>query len=54
MENLRFKQSLLNFISNQKKANKKTTHALVTSSIRVGVVAKNDDDIYIIKAHTQV
>ena len=45
-ENLRFKQLRLNYINNQRKQAKETERLrLVTSSIRVGVLAKTDDEV---------
>ena len=49
-ENLRFKQSRLNYKNNKKrnKTNKKNEHMrLVIGIIGVGVVAKTDDEIYV-------
>ena len=46
-KNLRFKQLRLNSINNQKKKIEKERLRLVISSIRVGVVAKNDDEVYV-------
>ena len=46
-ENLRFKQLLLNYIHSQKKQTEKEHLRLVISSIRVGVVAKTDDEVYV-------
>ena len=46
-ENLRFKQLRLNYINNQKKQTEKERLRLVISSIRVGVVAKTDDEVYV-------
>ena len=46
-ENLRFKQLLLNYINNQKKQTEKERVRLGISSIRVGVVAKTDDEVYV-------
>ena len=52
-ENLRFKQLRFNYINNQKQTNKQTNKQkeqlrLVISSLRVGVVAKTDDEIYVL------
>ena len=44
-ENLRFKQLQLNYIGSQKKQTEKECLRLVISSIRVGVVAKTDDEV---------
>ena len=46
-ENLRFKQLRLNYIHSQKKQTEKEHLRLVISSIRVGVVAKTDDEVYV-------
>ena len=46
-EKLRFKQLRLNYINSQKKQTEKERLRLVISSIRVGVVAKTDDDFYV-------
>ena len=46
-KNLRFKQLRLNYINSQKKQTEKKRLRLVISSIRVGVVAKADDEVYI-------
>ena len=46
-ENLSFKQLLLNYINSQKKQTKKERLRLVISSIRVDVVAKTDDEVYV-------
>ena len=46
-ENLRFKQLRLNYINSQKKQTAKERLRLVISSIRVGVVAKTDDEVYV-------
>ena len=46
-ENLRFKQLRLNYINSQKKQTEKERLRLVISSIRVGVVAKTDDEVYV-------
>ena len=46
-KNLRFKQLRLNFINKQKKQTEKERLRLVISSIRVGVVAKTDDEVYV-------
>ena len=43
-ENLRFKQLRLNYTNSQKKQTEKKT---LISSIRVGVVAKTDDEVYV-------
>ena len=45
--NLRFKQLRLNCIDSQKKQIEKERLTLVISSIRVGVVAKTDDEVYV-------
>ena len=45
-ENLRFKQLQLSYIKNQK--NKKEHLRLVISSVRIGVVAKNYDELYVL------
>ena len=45
-ENLRFKQSRFNYMNNRKK---KEHIRLVISSIRVGVVAKTADEIYVLR-----
>ena len=42
-ENLRFKQLRLNYINSQKKQTEKER----LSSVRVGVVAKTDDEVYV-------
>ena len=55
-KNLRFKQLRLNYINSQKTTTTTTTTKqtekerlrLVISSIRVGVVAKTDDEIYVL------
>ena len=54
-KNLRFKQLRLNYINSQKTTTTTTTKQtekerlrLVISSIRVGVVAKTDDEIYVL------
>ena len=46
-ENLRFTQLPLNYINSQKKQTDKEQLRLVTNSIRVGVVAKTDDEVYV-------
>ena len=47
-ENLRFKQLRFNYINSQKKEQtEKERLRLVKSSIRVGVVAKTDDEVYV-------
>ena len=46
-ENLRFKQLRLNYINSQKKQTEKERLRLAISSIRVGVVAKTDDEVYV-------
>ena len=48
-ENVRFKQLRLNYINSQKKQTGKERLRLVISSIsiRVGVVAKTDDEVYV-------
>ena len=46
-ENLRFKQLRLNYINSQKKQTEKERLRLVISSVRVGVVAKTDDEVYV-------
>ena len=46
-KNLRFKQLRLNYINSQKKQTEKERLRLVISSIRVGVVAKTDDEVYV-------
>ena len=46
-ENLRFKQLRLNYINNQKKQTEKERLRLVISSVRVGMVAKTDDEAYV-------
>ena len=46
-ENLRFKQSRFSYMNNRKK--KKEHIRLVISSIRVGVVAKTADEIYVLR-----
>ena len=46
-ENLSFKQLRLNYINSQKKQTEKERLRLVISSIRVGVVAKTDDEVYV-------
>ena len=53
-KNLRFKQLRLNYINSRKttttttKQTEKERLRLVISSIRVGVVAKTDDEIYVL------
>ena len=44
-ENMRFEQLRLNYIKSQKKQTEKEGLRLVISSIRVGVVAKTDDEV---------
>ena len=48
-ENVRFRQLRLNYINSQKKQTEKKRLRLVISSIsiRVGVVAKTDDEVYV-------
>ena len=46
-ENLHFKQLWLNYINSQKKQTEKEHLRLVISSIRVAVVAKTDDEVYV-------
>ena len=46
-ENLRFKQLRLNYINSQKKQTEKERLRLVIRSIRVGVVPKTNDEVYI-------
>ena len=46
-ENLSFKQLRLNYINNKKKQTEKERLRLVINSIRVGVVAKTDDEVYV-------
>ena len=46
-ENLRFKQLQLNYINSQKKQTEIERLRLMISSIRVGVVAKTDDEVYV-------
>ena len=46
-EKLRFKQLRLNYINSQKKQTGKERLRLVISSIKVGVVAKTDDEVYV-------
>ena len=45
MENMRFKQLRLNYINSQK-TNKKERQRLVTSSFRVDMVPKTNDEVY--------
>ena len=45
--NLRFRQLRLNYINNWKKA-KEEHLRLVTTAIRVGVIAKTDDEVYVL------
>ena len=47
MEYLRFKQLRLNYINSQKKQTEKECLRLIISFIRVGEVAKTDDEFYI-------
>ena len=47
-ENLHFKQLQLNYINNQKKKQKKEYIRLVRVSIGVDVVAKIDDEAYVL------
>ena len=47
MEYLRFKQLRLNYINSQKKQTEKERLRLIISFIRVGEVAKTDDEFYI-------
>ena len=44
---MRFKQLWLNYINSQKKQTEKERVRLVISCIRVGVVAKTDDKVYV-------
>ena len=46
-ENLHFKQLRLNYINSQKKQIEKEGLRLGISSIRVGAVAKTDDEVYV-------
>ena len=46
-ENLRFKQLRLNYINKQKHQTEKEHLTLVKSSVRVGVVNKSDDEVYV-------
>ena len=45
---MRFKQLWLNYINSQKKQTEKERVRLVISSIRVVVVAKTDDKVYVL------
>ena len=47
-ENLHFKQLQLNYINNQKQKQKKIYERLVIVSIGVDVVAKIDDEVYVL------
>ena len=46
-ENLCFNQLQLNYINSQKKQTEKECLKLVISSIRVGVIAKTDAEVYV-------
>ena len=47
-QNLCSKQMRLNYVNSQNKETEKERLRLVISSIRVGVVAKTDDEIYVL------
>ena len=47
-KNLHFKHLRLNYINSQKKQTEKEHLRLVISSIRVGMVAKTDKEVYIL------
>ena len=50
-KNLHFKQSQFHYRSNPKKIKQKIKSVrLVTTSVRVGVVVKTNDEIYVIRA----
>ena len=46
-KNLRFKQLRWNYINSQKKQTEKERLRLVISLIRVGVIVKTDDEVYV-------
>ena len=46
-ENLCFKQMRLNYVNSQNKETEKERLRLIISSIRVGVVSKTDDEVYV-------
>ena len=46
--NLCFKQLQLNYINSQNKQTKKEHPTSLTSSIRVGLIAKTGDEVYVL------